>query len=102
MISLTLRRVTLRLLQSELVKDGAVDHSVLNQLCVTFEGAYSQAKASRRRLNTHEQQLFTVKELEWFSKNSYNMSLKHCAEMPPQNLVRLLNVCANVRDARTT
>ncbi|XPS72064.1 sporulation-specific protein 22 [Ascochyta lentis] len=46
------------------------------------------------RPSTLEQQLFTGRELEWFSKNSYNMSLKYCAEVMPQSLVRLLNVCA--------
>ncbi|KAF2629751.1 SPO22-domain-containing protein [Macroventuria anomochaeta] len=92
-----LLRVTLRLLQSEFIKDGTVDHEILDQLCAVFEGAYNQAKASRRRPSTPEQQLFTAQELEWFSKNSYNFSLKHCAEIPPQNLVRLLNICAELQ-----
>lgn len=88
--------MTLRLLQSELIKDGSIDYEFLDQVCVTFEGALTQAKASRRRPTSPEQQLFTEQELEWFSKNSYNMALKYCAEIPPQNLVRLLVVCAEV------
>ncbi len=90
--------MTLRLLQSELTKDGSIDLQILNQLCTVFEGAYSQAKASRRRPSTIEQQLFTTQELEWFSKNSYNFALKHCAEIPPRNLAKLVNVCAEVID----
>ncbi|KAF3046085.1 hypothetical protein E8E12_010940 [Didymella heteroderae] len=89
-----LLRVTLRLLQSELLRDDAVDHEIMDRLCTGFEGALNQAKASQRRPSTSEQRLFTAQELEWFSKNSYNFSLKYCAEIPPQNLVRLLNVCA--------
>ncbi|KAF3046826.1 hypothetical protein E8E11_007311 [Didymella keratinophila] len=89
-----LLRVMLRLLQSELVQNGAIDREILDQVCMVFEGAIDQAKASRRRPSTPEQQLFTLIELEWFSKSSYNFSLKHCAEIPPQNTVRLLNVCA--------
>lgn len=73
---------------------------ILDQLCKIFEGAYDQAKASRRRPITPEQQLFTAQELEWFSKNSYNMSLKHCADMPPRSLVKLLSVCVKVRSDR--
>jgi hypothetical protein len=98
---LTLGRVMLRLLQSELTKNGTVDNIVLDQLCMTFEGAYKQAKASQPRPSKPEQQLFTVQELEWFSRNSYNLSLKHCAEISPQSLVRLLGVCAEVGDIAT-
>jgi hypothetical protein len=83
------------------MKDGTVDRAILDQLCVVLEGAYTQAKASRRRPSTPELQLFTTKELGWFSKNAYNLSLKHCAEIPPQNLVRLLNVCSEVSDTKT-
>lgn len=91
-------RVTLRLLQSELMKGNKIDYEIVDQICTVFEGAINQAKASWRRPNTPEQQLFTVLELEWFSKNSYNFSLKHCAEIPPHNTVRLLNVSAEVED----
>jgi hypothetical protein len=83
-------------LQGELFKDGAIDCEVLNQMCAVFEGAYNQAKSSKRRPRSPERQLFTVQELEWFSKNSYNFSLKHCAALPLQNLARLLNVCTEV------
>ncbi|KAF1852174.1 SPO22-domain-containing protein [Cucurbitaria berberidis CBS 394.84] len=88
-----LRRCTARLLQSELVKDGNINPDIMSQLCTVFDGACSQAKASRRRPSTPAQQLFTAQEFEWFSKNAYNMSLKYCAEMAPNLLVKLLNSC---------
>ena len=84
------------MLQGELFRGGAIDCQVLDHMCAVFEGAYNQAKSSKRRPQTPEQQLFTLQELEWFSKNSYNLSLKHCAALPPQNLARLLKVCTEV------
>ncbi|KAH7090298.1 meiosis protein SPO22/ZIP4 like-domain-containing protein [Paraphoma chrysanthemicola] len=88
-----LLRLTARLLQSELIKDGALQTQIMDQLCKVFEGASAQAKASKRRPSNSSQQLFTQKEFEWFSKNAYNLSLKHCAEMAPNHLVKMLNAC---------
>lgn len=59
--------------------------------------AYSQARLSRKRPATLPQQLFTREEFEWFSKNIYTLSFKYCANMPPVSLVRLLQVCVEVR-----
>ncbi|KAI4675119.1 uncharacterized protein J4E88_008023 [Alternaria novae-zelandiae] len=88
-----LLRSTARMLESELVKDGNIDTSILEQICNVFEGACVQAKASRIRPSTPAKELFTAVEFEWFSKNAYNMSLKYCAEMSPGLLVRLLGCC---------
>ncbi|KAF1835983.1 SPO22-domain-containing protein [Decorospora gaudefroyi] len=88
-----LLRCTARMLQSELTKDGNVDSDILNQLCTVFEGACHQAKASRSRPSNPAKELFTAQEFEWFSKNTYNLSLKYCAEVPPAFLVKLLNCC---------
>ncbi|KAF2848838.1 SPO22-domain-containing protein [Plenodomus tracheiphilus IPT5] len=88
-----LLRCTARLLQSELLKDGKVDPGLMSQLCTVFDGACSQAKASRRRPSTPAQQLFTAQEFDWFSKNAYNLSLKYCAEIAPKDLVKLLSTC---------
>ncbi|KAF1916890.1 meiosis protein SPO22/ZIP4 like-domain-containing protein [Ampelomyces quisqualis] len=88
-----LLRITARLIQSDLTKNGVIQAHVMEQLCKVLEGSLAQAKLSKRRPNETKQQLFTLHELEWFSKNAYNLSLKHCAEMPPVLLVRLLNAC---------
>jgi hypothetical protein len=58
--------------------------------------ACAQTKASRTRPSTPAKELFTAVEFEWFSKNAYNMSLKYCAVMPPELLVRLLSCCTEV------
>lgn len=84
------------MLQSELNKDGCIDNGIMGQLCNVFEGACVQAKASRTRPSTPAKELFTPVEFEWFSKNAYNLSLKYCAEMPPNLLVRLLSCCTEV------
>ncbi|OCK77725.1 SPO22-domain-containing protein [Lepidopterella palustris CBS 459.81] len=89
-----LLRCTTRLLVSELVTEGKLNQDIAEELCKVFEGAATQAKASRQRPATLAQQQFTTSEFEWFSKNSYNLSLKHCAELHPQKLTRLLNACA--------
>ncbi|KAJ5063293.1 meiosis protein SPO22/ZIP4 like-domain-containing protein [Bipolaris maydis] len=88
-----LLRSTTRMLQSELINDGKIDIAILEQICKSFEAARDQAKASRTRPSTPAKELFTDVEFEWFSKNSYNLSLKHCAEMPPAHLTRLLDCC---------
>ncbi|KAH9875282.1 hypothetical protein J1614_004773 [Plenodomus biglobosus] len=109
---------TARLLQSEVVKDGKIDPGLMSQLCMVFDGgkdnntntvsraerspACSQAKASRRRPSTPAQQLFTAEEFEWFSKNTYNLSLKYCTEMAPKDLVRLLSTCTEVSSGSLT
>jgi hypothetical protein len=43
-----------------------------------------------------DQQPFTVKDLEWFAKNAYNLSLQYCSDISPEALVRILNVCIEV------
>ncbi|KAF2281473.1 SPO22-domain-containing protein [Westerdykella ornata] len=87
-------RCTARALTSELVKDGKLCDSVMEEVCKVFEGGCAQAKASLRRPTTPAHELFTASEFEWFSKNSYNLALKYCAEMQPGHLVRLLSTCA--------
>lgn len=80
------------------MRDGAIDCAIMDQLCTVFEGACNQVRLSRRRPRASEEQLFTAQELEWFSKNSYNISLKHCGQVAPKDLVRLLTVCIEVID----
>lgn len=52
--------------------------------------ACKRAQEYRRRPAADQ---FNISECEWFSKNTYNWSIKYCAEMRPSSLVRLLNTC---------
>ncbi|KAI9739411.1 MAG: hypothetical protein M1818_005099 [Claussenomyces sp. TS43310] len=42
--------------------------------------------------------IFTANEIEWFSKISYNLAVKHCAEWEPSLIVRLLKSCTSFID----
>lgn len=55
--------------------------------------AASQAKRSR---NSKEDHSFSLTELDWFSKNSYNLALRSSAEREPRQTLRLLRVSIEV------
>lgn len=40
--------------------------------------------------------LFTIDELEWFSRNAYNLALKNTATWELRSIVRMLNACVNI------
>lgn len=37
--------------------------------------------------------LFDISELDWFSKNAYNLGLKHAADFEPRKVLRILQSC---------
>jgi hypothetical protein len=37
--------------------------------------------------------LWTIQELDWFSKNAYNLSLKYSTEWHPQQVLRIIQSC---------
>lgn len=49
--------------------------------------------ASQEHLGTGQ---ISLCELEWFSRNSYNLVLQHCTTWEPQHVLRLLNSCIKV------
>ena len=79
-----LLRCTARLLMrsSEQLESDAID-----SLCKIFEGAATQARRLREQVNDS---VFTIAELDWFSRNCYNLSLKVCHIWPPQQTLRLM------------
>lgn len=90
-----LLRSTIRLLVPHLGSADEINEPAMEELCKVFEGAAAQATKARRRHHEHEETdlLFTDKEIEWFSRNSYNISLKYCGPAHPSYLLRLLNIC---------
>lgn len=94
-----LLRCTARLLIREVdnpetqVKDGIVD------ICKLFEGAAIRAKASKRDPANDS---FTLAELDWFSRNSYNLALKACTSWPAEQTLRLSQVCLKFIDLYPT
>lgn len=45
---------------------------------------------------TKQSPAFGSTEIEWFTKNSYNLALKYCADLVSEDLERLLTGCIEV------
>lgn len=58
--------------------------------------ASSMAKKLQREQHT---EIFTVAELNWFSRNSYNLAVKVYARWKPQPTLRILRCCIQVYQA---
>ncbi|KAF2839609.1 SPO22-domain-containing protein [Patellaria atrata CBS 101060] len=88
-----LLRCTARLLMAELdfKDDAAFDTS--EELCRLFEGAAKQANKPNNRVSSSGEGDFISLELEWFSRNIYNLALKFCTDFHPIHLARLLGSC---------
>ncbi|KAJ0162227.1 hypothetical protein CTA2_4896 [Colletotrichum tanaceti] len=82
-------RLAVSVMESE--KDAAKKKAVVEEIIVLFERA---AKAIQRNPNDKDgNRLFTLKELDWFCQNAYNLSLKHSDSWDLERLVRLYNSC---------
>jgi len=102
-----LLRCTARLLINELTPARVADEAVTGEICRLFEGALAQAKkkASKRSSTASRQDPATAtthdwdtRELDWFSKNTYNLSLHHLAAIHPAHLAGLLECCIGFID----
>ena len=58
--------------------------------------AAAEAKLSRLEQQHQDEQPFTINELNWFSRNSYNLALKFCTEWEPGQLLRIVQACIQV------
>ncbi|KAL1647429.1 sporulation-specific protein 22 [Diplodia intermedia] len=90
-----LLRSTIRLLVNQMSASSDFEEDALKEVCKVFEGAAVQATKDRTPRPDKEQSepIFTEKELEWFSRNSYNLALKHCGSAHPEHLLCLLDKC---------
>jgi hypothetical protein len=93
-----LLRCTTRLLRSEIASQGIPNNQAMDDLCKIFEGAASQIQRSKRQTssNTHT---FNKTEIEWFSRNGYNVALEFCSSAHPRYLVRLSTSCIHLIEA---
>ncbi|KAG8531049.1 uncharacterized protein KY384_004406 [Bacidia gigantensis] len=86
-----LLRCTARQLFSQLEKSSYPSgEQIVEDICKLFEGAVAQARKSRKDPHTSS---FTIHELDWFSRNSYNLSLKHCSTWSYQYTQRTVTSC---------
>ena len=90
-----LLRCTARLLLRRIKEHTVQTDSILNDICRVFERSAEHAKKSPCTL---QDSLFTVAELEWFSRNSYNLCIKNCSLWPPQSTARLIASCLQFID----
>ena len=63
------------------------------------------AVASMRKTHLPAQStesLWTIPELEWFSKNAYNLAIKHLSSWTPRHSLRMLGCCISFIDQYPT
>lgn len=90
-----LLRCTARLLVQETENSSSPVKDAANEICKLFDGAASQAKVSTRALGN---QVFSLAELNWFSRNSYNLALKVCIKWEPPQTLTLVQACLKFID----
>jgi len=94
-----LLRCTARLLFADLEDPRSAADSAVEAVCKLFEGAAAQAKIRRR---DPANQSFDLSELDWFSRNTYNLALKVCSEWSPPQTIRLVQSCLKFIDLYPT
>lgn len=87
----SLLRCTARLLVTEL--RGAEKQQVdMTEAIKVFETAVKCIDDLRRTSNWRS-------EIQWWSKNTYNLTIRMCGKTSPEYLLRLLNVCVHFLEA---
>ncbi|RMX86133.1 hypothetical protein D0869_03302 [Hortaea werneckii] len=89
----SLLRCTARLMMKELESTDSRTNEAVEEIVSLFERARNNMKTLRQ--GTEEQ--WRV-EIQWWSKNAYNLALKLCDSIHPALLVRLLTVCVRFLD----
>ncbi|KFY01778.1 hypothetical protein V490_00767 [Pseudogymnoascus sp. VKM F-3557] len=68
--------------------------SAVDQLCKLFDGGSTQAqRLSKQEDKDTRAKLWTIQELDWFSKNAYNLSLKYSTKWHPEQVLRIIQSC---------
>ncbi|KAK0732676.1 meiosis protein SPO22/ZIP4 like-domain-containing protein [Apiosordaria backusii] len=87
-------RCTIRLLNMLVDRADADENGVVEDLCDMF-GAVVIALEKQKKENSRRK-LFTIDELEWFSRNSYNLALKNTTTWDLRYIVRMLTSCVKI------
>ncbi|KAJ3950129.1 sporulation-specific protein 22 [Colletotrichum fioriniae] len=82
-------RLAVSVVESE--KGARERQSAVEEVLVLFEGAVKAIQRDPRDKDGNR--LFTVKELDWFCQNAYNLGLKHSESWDVKHLTRLYNSC---------
>ncbi|KAL1836750.1 hypothetical protein VTJ49DRAFT_4709 [Mycothermus thermophilus] len=87
-------RCTIRLLNLMLDKSGADKGQMVEDLCAEFEAVVLALQ--REKEATPKRKLFTIDELEWFSRSAYNLALKNTAVWELRCVIRMLTACVSI------
>ncbi|TVY49609.1 hypothetical protein LOCC1_G000373 [Lachnellula occidentalis] len=93
----SLLRITIGLTESllEESKDAEVSveaDAIIEKLCKLFEGAVTSMRKTPSSVHGTEV-LWSIPELNWYSKNSYNLALQHISTWPLRSSLRMLTCC---------
>ncbi|KAI4188862.1 MAG: hypothetical protein L6R41_001883 [Letrouitia leprolyta] len=88
----TLLRTTARLLIEELDDQQTEEVDCIDELCKIFEAAAVVAQASRLQ-DSETKDDFSIAELDWFSRNSYNLALNICTKWKAGATLRIVQAC---------
>ncbi|KAM7204837.1 Meiosis protein SPO22/ZIP4 like domain containing protein [Rhypophila sp. PSN 637] len=96
-------RCSIRLLNCLLESPEYQDkkENIVNELCLEFEAVVEAVKHhdytfAENLGENAPSNLFTVDELEWFSRNAYNLALKNTSTWDLRCVIRLLNACVEI------
>ncbi|KAF2968484.1 hypothetical protein GQX73_g5062 [Xylaria multiplex] len=92
-----LLRVLIRLEVSILYDEQEIDtdkECLVRDICTTFKTTVSEIGKERRDSNSKK--VFTVEELDWFSKNAYNLGLKNVTVWEARHVVIILECCLSI------
>ena len=85
-----LLRCTARLLIGELEAQERSLDEVVEQIVRVFENAIGNRQALQKGSNDQWRA-----EIQWWTKNAYNLALRFCGQIHPEHLIRLLRVCTS-------
>ncbi|KAI1431325.1 meiosis protein SPO22/ZIP4 like-domain-containing protein [Xylaria sp. CBS 124048] len=91
-----LLRVLIRLEVSVLQDANATDinrGSLVEDLCNTFKLAVKEIQKDRHSKND---KLFTINELDWFCKNTYNLGLENTMVWDARHVISILESCLSI------
>ncbi|KAK4101092.1 SPO22-domain-containing protein [Parathielavia hyrcaniae] len=88
-------RCSIRLLNLLAERPAADTSNIVTDLCGEFE-AVVLALERQKGDSSARRKLFTVDELEWFSRNAYNLALKNTTVWELRCVVRMLTSCVNI------
>lgn len=81
-------RCTARLVMSQAENNSHSMDDIAPEAVKIFEMASENIEELRQLTKTQ-----WTDEIKWWSKNSYNLALRHCEDMHPQHTLRILDAC---------